>query len=161
LAWLGISSLGFAWLGFSSLGLALLRLAWLRFDWLRFGLLQDAKMRKICSHDAWLFWTMGFTTHQKSYFLASQMEKNELKNARCPRKREFRNSKKSNFQAPKMKKICWTVSINRPTSFRQFTIQLPSTHNPVSFNRPSCFLQQNTHFPSIIRPVNKPSSFLQ
>ena len=40
---------------------------------------------------------------------------------------------KSHFQASKMKEICWTassidftLSFNRPSSFRQFTIQFPS-----------------------------------
>ena len=91
---------------------------------------EDAKKRKICSPS----WTLGFTTRQKSNFLASKMEKNELKNARCPLNPGFRNSSKSHFQALKKKRksagllpsIDLTLSINRPSSFHQFTIQFPS-----------------------------------
>ena len=76
--------------------------------------------------------------------------RNELMNARCPRYRGFQNSNKSHFQAPKIKKICWTVSINRlhsfhpvsvdkTSSFRQLIIQFSSTGHCVSVSRPSGF----------------------
>ena len=32
-----------------------------------------AKMRKICLHEAWYTWTLGFTTEQKSHFVPSKM----------------------------------------------------------------------------------------
>jgi len=60
-------------------------------------LCEDAKIGKICS---------AFHDSAKSNFLASNMEKNELKNARCPLNRGTRELGKIDFQALKMKKIC-------------------------------------------------------
>ena len=104
----------------------------------------------------------GFHDSANIAFSSLQNAENELKNARGPRNRGFKNSAKSHFLAPKMKIWC-TASINSPSSFRQLksrfhqqTIQFPNPEHPVSVNIPSCFLQENVQF-----QVNNPSSFNQ